>query len=205
MADLQNHAPANRFLTDRPRLCRMLSILCMFLGLTIASYPENKYEWMAWSKAQHQFLEPLLPHDPDFPRYASGIGLQLISLSFHFSPWSRDLLSNRYFLWLGKQSFAVYLLHGPMIRTVLVWMLYGFTVPADVRNEKGDIIHPKMPFPGGIRLLIALPFWIPMNYGLAMLWTTYVDPWCAKWTEVMVSYILQERDEKHRNGNLLPA
>ncbi|OIW26983.1 hypothetical protein CONLIGDRAFT_493802 [Coniochaeta ligniaria NRRL 30616] len=203
LADLQNLESANAFLTERRRLCRILSIVFILLGLTIASFPEGHAEWMTWSRIELAILKPILPNDPDFPRFASGIGLELITLGLHFSPWVRDLLSSRYLLWLGKQSFAVYLLHGPLLRWILVWMLYGVSLPADVVNDKGETVPgPALPFPGRARYITALAFWIPLNYGVALLWTTYVDPWCARMTERLVGRVLVKRNEK---GVVLPS
>ncbi|RKU43111.1 hypothetical protein DL546_004771 [Coniochaeta pulveracea] len=197
LADLQNHDAANAFLNERRRLCRILSFVLLFFGLAIASYPEDRAEWMAWSRLEHAFLVPILPEDPDFPRFASGIGLELIALGLHFSPWLRDLLSNRYFLWLGKQSFAVYLLHGPLLRWILVWVLYGVSLPADVKNDKDEWVPgPALPFPGRARYVISLMVWIPLNYGIAVLWTTYVDPWCARMTERLVNHVVLKKNEK---------
>lgn len=197
LADLQNHDGANAFLQDRRRLCRILSFVFLLSGLLIASFPEGKAEWMAWSRIELAILKPILPHDPDFPRFASGIGLELIALGLHFSPRLRDLLSNRYLLWLGKQSFAVYLLHGPLLRWILVWMLYGVSLPADVQNDKGETVPgPALPFPGRTRYIMSLLLWIPLNYAVAVVWTTHVDPWCARVTEKLVNHVLMDKNEK---------
>ncbi|TPX18281.1 uncharacterized protein E0L32_002790 [Thyridium curvatum] len=198
LSDLQNYQPAIQFLSDRARLCRVLAVVLVALGLFVASYPEGHAEWRPWSAWLHSVLVNILPGNPDFPRFSSGIGLELIALGLHFSPFIRDVLSNRYFLWLGRQSFAVYLLHGPLLRWILVWMVYGVRIPPDVTNDKGEVEHPHIPFPGGARLLVCLPFWIPLNYGCAVLWTTYVDPWCARTTERLVAYVVEDQDEKHQ-------
>lgn len=201
LCDVQNHPSANEFLVRRPRVSRVLAIVFLTLGLYVASYPEGHPEWSTWSRWQYKVLVHIVPKGGEIPRYGSGIGLQLITLGLHFMPALRDFLSSKYLLWLGKQSFAVYLLHGPLLRSVLCWMVYGIYVPPDITNENGEVLHGKLVFPGATRLLIALPFWIPLNYGAAMLWTGYVDPWCARLTERIVGYIKLPRDEK---GVLLP-
>jgi peptidoglycan/LPS O-acetylase OafA/YrhL len=198
LADLQNNDAANSFLAERLRSCRILSLLFISLGLLMASFPEGHAEWMTWSRVELAVLQPILPENPDFPRFASGIGLELVTLGLHFGPWVREhLLSSRYLLWLGKQSFAVYLLHGPLLRWILVWMLYGVNLPADGLDDKGELVAgPALPFPGRGRYIVALTFWIPLSYGVAVLWTTYVDPWCARMTELLVGRVLLRRDEK---------
>ncbi|KAI3334571.1 acyltransferase family-domain-containing protein [Ustulina deusta] len=201
MCDVQNHPSANEFLVRRPRISRVLAIIFLTLGLYVASYPEGHPEWSTWSRWQYNVLVHIVPKGGEIPRYGSGIGLQLITLGLHFMPAIREFLSSKYLLWLGKQSFAVYLLHGPLLRSVLCWMVYGIYVPPDITNESGEVLHGKLMFPGYTRLLISLPFWIPLNYGAAMLWTGYVDPWCANLTQRIVSYIKLPQDEK---GVLLP-
>ncbi|KAI1377851.1 acyltransferase family-domain-containing protein [Hypoxylon crocopeplum] len=201
LCDLQNHPPATEWLTRRAKMSRVLAAIFLVLGLYVASYPEGHPEWAAWSHYQFKVLKKIIPKDADFPRFASGIGLELFTLGLHFSPGLRDFLSSKYLLWFGKQSFAVYLLHGPLLRSVLCWMVYGIHVPPSITNDKGETIQGTLMFPSGWRLMISLPFWIPLNYGVAMLWTGYVDPWCATLTEKIVGKVMLARDEK---GVLLP-
>lgn len=189
-------------MANRPRVSKMLAIFFLVIGCFLASYPEGRSEWQSWSAWQHRLLVQILPKDPDFPRFASGLGLELITLGIHFSPFLKDVLSGKYLLWLGKQSFAVYLLHGPLLRWVLCWMVYGPRMPADGVNDVGETVPGKLIYPGGYKLMIWLPFWIPLNYGLALLWTTHVDPWCAQLTEQVVSHVKESYDEKP--GILLP-
>ena len=207
MAELQHHSASSSSSPARfPRGARLLALALLVAGLLLASYPERYVDARPWSHAQHVLLEFFSPSPrAELPRYASGLGLQLITLSLHLSPWARDLLANRTFLWLGKQSFAVYLIHGPLLRSVLCWMIFGFAIPAPATGDDGKPYQPLIPYPGHQRLLLCLPVWLPMVYGAAVAWTTYVDPWCARVTERLVAYVLPEPEEKVGGGLLLPA
>lgn len=203
LAELQNHPAGNQFLVDHSRLCRFLSPFFLILGMLVASYPEAHPEWVTWSRAIYNVFMVILPYNPDFPRFGTGLGLQLIAIGLHFSPSTRSVLSNRAFLWLGKQSFAVYLLHGPLLRSVLAWMMFGFTTLPDTKDDKGETVQHHIPFPGYKHLFLVLPIWIPMTYAAAVAWTTYIDPWCATVTERMVNYVMRADHEKLET--LLPA
>ncbi|KAK8139022.1 hypothetical protein PG984_002402 [Apiospora sp. TS-2023a] len=203
LCDIQNTPAASDFIANRTRLSGLIASVCLISGLYVASYPEGHPEWATWSRYMHNVLVAIVPEKADYPRYGSGIGLELITLGIHFSPFIKDVLSGKYLLWLGKQSFAVYLLHGPLLRWVLCWMVYGTRLPADVQNENGDWVPGQLKFPGAHKLLIWLPLWVPLNYFVANLWTSYVDPWCARVTEQIISYVKEDDGEKTSQGALL--
>ncbi|KAJ0117382.1 cyltransferase family protein [Diaporthe amygdali] len=196
IADLQNHPTTAQFISDRPRLSRILSTSLVFIGLTFASFPEGRAEWMTWSRLMLDFMRPILPDNPDFPRFASGIGLEFISLGILFSPWLQKLLSGRFLLFLGRMSFAVYLLHGPLMKTTLVWMLYGVQVLPDHENDQGEMEMTRLSYPGNMALILWQFLWLPMLYGIANLWMTYVDPWCERMTNRLVEYVTLDASEK---------
>ncbi|KAJ5416950.1 uncharacterized protein N7487_000500 [Penicillium crustosum] len=111
--------------------------------------------------------------------------------------WSNDFLSSRLLLWLGKQSFAVYLIHGTMLRVVLCWMLYGISGqpwkgPEPLTDDKrDDWLRIRPPWVVGI----SIPIWIGLVYVLATLWTAYVDTFCASMTQKLEKAVFVE-DEK---------
>lgn len=169
---------------------RVLSPALVFIGLLLASYPEHNPDWMPWSNAMLQASVYIFPKDCETPRFYSGLGLEFIALGIHFSPGFKALLSNKYLLWFGKNSFAVYLLHGNMLRTILVWMYFGFKVPGDIIHEDGGVERaPNLPMPGRVRFWFFLPIWFVILYSVANLWTKHVDPWCARMTESLVHYV----------------
>lgn len=196
IADLQNHPLTTEFITNRPRFCKALAVLLILAGLTLASFPESHAEWMAWSRALLDIMTPILPDRPDFPRFASGLGLELIALGVLLSPWLQGLLSSRYLLFLGRMSFAVYLLHGQLLKTTLVWMLYGVHVPPDHEDDQGGMVITRVKYPGNLTLVAWQLVWLPLVYGIAHLWMTYVDPWCERMTNRLVEYVKLEASEK---------
>ena len=204
LSEAQNHPASAQFLNRHPGVSRLiLSPFFLILGCFIASYPEAHPERVGWSRALYNVLSSILPNGSDYARFASGLGVQLMAIGLHFSPKMRDVLANRAFLWLGKNSFAVYLLHGPLLRSVLAWMLFGFTTQPDTLDGEGKPVHHYTPFPGMTYLYGCLVFWIPFNYAMAHLWTTYVDPWCANVSQRMVNFVLRDTAEKPQA--LLPA
>ncbi|OAA66607.1 Acyltransferase 3 [Niveomyces insectorum RCEF 264] len=205
LADVQNHPRANQFLADHTRLARLLSPLLLVAGGLVASYPEAHPERVGWANAQKAVLDTILPVNADSTRFASGFGVQLIALGLHFSPGMRDVLANRAFLWLGKQSFAVYLLHGPLLRSVLAWLVYGFKTLPPTTDAEGKQTPHYTPFPGFLHLYVVLVMWIPLNYAAAVAWTTYVDPWAANVTEKLASYVVRDATEKTAEPPLLPS
>src|SRR6202035_5572729 len=59
----------------------------------------------------------------------------ILLLSIHFSSTLRRVLSHRWFVFLGSISFPMYLIHSFMMRSVLVWVIYGL-IP-----ESGGIVR----------------------------------------------------------------
>jgi len=173
-----------------------MSIFFLVVGLYIASLPDKHHDWQPWSLALHNFLASILPAEPDFPRFSSGIGLDLIAIGLHLSPMARTILSNKFFLWLGRMSFAVYLLHNQLLRSVLCWMVYGFTLP-----KEGE---PLLTFTSAPKLFAVLPIYVGLVYGSAHLWTTHVDAWCARMSEHIVN-IVKEEDNEKPTGPALPT
>jgi hypothetical protein len=196
LADLSNHAPIQQWASARPWTRTTLSPILLVLGLFLASYPEDHAEWSAWSLGLKKFSKYILPEGFDTPRYFTAFGLELITLSIHFSPRLKDLLSNRYFLWLGKNSFGVYLIHGTLIRWILTWCFYCITIPAPVQNEKLEWRPgPNLKLRGPLVQIICYPPWFLLLYSLAYLWIKYVDPLCARWAVAIEKYVWADSEK----------
>ncbi|KAF4637797.1 hypothetical protein G7Y89_g273 [Cudoniella acicularis] len=210
LSDLSQHEAHIAWCQARKWPSRILSPIFIIFGLLLASYPEDHQEWMTWSQLMKDWSVWFFPENSQVPQFYSGVGLEFIALGIHFSPSVKGILSHKHLLWFGKNSFAVYLLHGGLLRSILTWMFYGFTTPADVIFEDGHIEPgPPLNICGRARFWFWLPIWFIILYSLANLWTRYVDPWCARVTETLVKYVFDPPEvnlntEKPASQPLLP-
>ena len=196
LADLSNHPPAIEYAQRNRWVSTIASPVLILTGLIIASYPEGEPQYTIWSSKLHSILICILPQNADIPRFSSGIGLEFLSLGIQYSPSVKNILSNKYLLWLGKNSFAVYLLHGTLLRILLTWMLFGVTLPADVTNDKGELTPgPALEIAGPLVQAICIPIWFVGLYAVANYWTQYVDPFCARLTQKLERYVFEEKTE----------
>lgn len=148
---------------------------------------------MTWSRMMGEYSSYIFPRDNDTPRFYTAIGLVFISLGIHFSPLAKNALSSKYLLWFGKNSFAVYLIHGSLLRSLMVWMYFGIHKPEDVIVDGGGVEPgPPLKICGNARFWFWMPIWLGIVYTLASLWTKYVDLWCARVTERLVRHVFED-------------
>lgn len=190
MADLQNLEPTT-VPFSKARLTGPLrtfvSLLCITVGLYIGSLPDAHFDWRPWSQNLRDNMAMVLPTDPDFPHFSSALGLDIIVVGLHLSPTARNILSNSFFRWLGRMSFAVYLLHNQILRSVLCWMVYGLSFPPEGQ---------RLTFENPGKMFFLVPIYIGLVYTAAHFWTNYVNAWCIRVSERLVNYIKEDADEK---------
>jgi hypothetical protein len=166
------------------------------IGLLVASYPGDHPEWIGWSSAMFDLAQYIFPAGVNVGKRYTAIGIDMIILAIYLSPSTKDFLANRLLLWLGKQSFAVYLVHGTMLRVILVWMLYGITgQPWEGGEASTDDEREWLPIRPRWVIAISIPVWIGLVYAVAAAWTAYVDPFCARMTQKLERAVFVE-DEK---------
>ena len=200
LSELAHHPPAQAYISSRKWLTTIVPPILISIALFLCSYPQDRPEWSAWSKVMADFAPWLFPYEADVPRFYTALGIELFTLGVQLSDVTKEFLSNKYLLWLGKNSFAVYLLHGTLLRTVLVWMFYGAIVPPNPNmtvNDKGEIpptepLHLLAP----PFLIIGLAIWFGIVYFIADFWTKHIDGFCGRVTQALEAYVFDDNDEK---------
>jgi len=177
----------------RPCLTSLLPIAIFILGLILSSYPENQAETAFWSSSLSYLGSFIIPAGGDCWRSFTSLGAQFIVLSLIFSHPLQKPFSHPFLTWLGRISLPVYLLHGPLMRTVLVWMVFGLKVPPIVQSTDKDgntfNMQPLIGLPGLPRTLISIAVFLALLLLSAHVWSVYVDRWCdniMKWVDQRV-------------------
>lgn len=200
LCDLASHPPVQEFITSKRWLSNIVSPLLIFFGLYIASFPEGRAEFFPWSKRLLQVSPYIFPREPpNLPKRWTAIGVDFAIFGIWLSPTIKEFLSNRVLMYMGRNSFAVYLTHGTLLRTVLVWFLYGISGQPwhTTKNDKGEVQQPEpLKRRGPHAFIIGIPVWMCIVYVVAHYWTVYVDSWCARMTQKLEDLVFEE-DEKN--------
>lgn len=183
LSDLSHNTTLESWIEKHSHLRKMLSIPLTVSGLFIASYPGENPAWSFWSEYLFRLAQWIFPPEVNFGKRYTAIGVDMLTLAIFFSPSTKEFLSNRLLLWLGKQSFAVYLVHGTMLRVVLCWMLYGISgEPWEGGEAMTDDDRDWLPLRPPWVVGLSIPAWIALVYAIAAAWTAYVDTFCASMT-----------------------
>lgn len=122
-----------------------------------------------------------------------GVGATVAGV--FFSRRARRLLTVPILNFAGRVSFAVYLLHGSLVRMLLVALVYGpaalckqgtTKVPPAVDENNNPIPEanvytgplPRVSTP--VLVLIDMPLFFAVLYAVGYAWSLFVDPWCTR-------------------------
>ena len=196
LSDLSHSMALKNWIKTHPYGRKMIIVPLAIIGLLVASYPGENPEWMGWSNSMFDLAQYIFPPETDIGKRYTALGIDLIILAIYLSPSAKEFLANSVLLWLGKQSFAVYLVHGTMLRVVLVWMLYGISgQPWEGGEALTDDEREWLPLRPPWVVAISIPVWIGLVYAVAAAWTAYVDPFCARMTQKLERAVFTEDDQ----------
>jgi peptidoglycan/LPS O-acetylase OafA/YrhL len=202
-------------LADLPRVehavIKCVPYLSATLALFLMSFPDEYYDWAPWSRQLHELASVLFPSRVQLGRAWPGIGAQILCYSICFSHSLRQALSQKFLVWLGGVSYSLYLLHGPLMRSVLAWLVFlpmaGFgewVTPEDenyVASEGNDYI----PLPGWPAFSFILPVFWAFLLLVVHLWSSKVEPKFAAVTIWVENLALGKKTGGTDSEALLPT
>jgi hypothetical protein len=206
LCDLGSEKRFRDFVNGHPKVRRAVLTTLIVLGWYVACYPGEHWEWAAWSRQLEWIGHYLIPEGAaSYPKRFTAIGWDLIVTGIWLSPTLQNMFSNKLFMWVGRNSFAVYLTHGTVMKVGLARLIYGWSTkpywveqpPAEGEGEAIEHFIPRSS--NWFVWAIAIPTFFVVQYTLAHLWTTYVDSLCAKATKWLEDTMF-ESDEDEKNG-----
>lgn len=178
---------------------KVIPSLMMVLGLFIWSFPQENPEWAPWSRGMTNFMRVIGPNDePDkISRYWVSLGVSIVMLGVTFSQNAKKVLTLPFFNFLGRCSFAVYLLHNLLARSLLVWLLYG---PAAWGTPSVDKEGNMVPLtrPSTLIFCVMMPVFYALLYGIAFAWITYVDSFCVRMVNKLRDIMFREEEKPQK-------
>jgi hypothetical protein len=216
LAELAQHRPTQNFIASHQRLLTfVVAPLILLIGGFVGSYPQEHEDWSSWSRFLLQHLvDPegdgsrgsiIVPRGTDRQRRTSAFFIMCVSVSLFLSPLFQKLLSHRLLIWLGHHSFAVYLVHGTILRTVGIWIAYGISGEPWEEAGKNEDGTPReqewIPPRGRPHTMVAIVVFVVLTYTAAWAWMRWVDTACARATQWLENRVFDD-EEGEGNGEL---
>ncbi|EXJ78093.1 hypothetical protein A1O3_09254 [Capronia epimyces CBS 606.96] len=156
-------------------------------ALVMMSFPGSFYESAAWSTWLHDVAIRHVPADitNTVDRMYGSLGGILLIVGIIISPHARWLLSRRPLQLLGKISFAIYLLHGMLMRTVFAWVLHlGHPKQqlAQYTEDGAEYYVERYLVPGFFQCALATVVLMVCVAGASHVWNLKLEPVFAKIT-----------------------
>ncbi|OJJ44574.1 hypothetical protein ASPZODRAFT_694755 [Penicilliopsis zonata CBS 506.65] len=145
------------------RVCHRNRWLGVFVtGLYIGSSPNNGFKWTPG----YIWLARLTPKTyPEPHRFPQTIGAVLIVLAINRSPAIQRLFTNPFSQYLGRISFAFYIVHGPILHSL------GYSIMPSI----WAVVGRQTDFQAGLGFLLGWLVCLPISICVADLFWRAVD------------------------------
>jgi peptidoglycan/LPS O-acetylase OafA/YrhL len=172
-------------LSFSPTLLRRLCALSPFLspallvfGAYLMSYPQEDFLRAIWSRNLDFFIQHIAPRVHSNERFSVSLGAICLVAGIMISQRARCILSHRFPVWLGSVSYAIYLLHTTLMRTVLVNILL-----LGSKKEEHDLLWTgtvqkvqAYTLPGFWWSAISVSIFWAVLLACSQAWKVYVEP-----------------------------
>ncbi|KAK2738378.1 hypothetical protein FQN57_007055 [Myotisia sp. PD_48] len=196
-------------------LVKVLPFCGVALGLYLCSYPDSFAEYAPWSRQLQQLGLNIFPKHAMLGRVWPNLGAQVLCFSVMYSPHMRQVLSTAWLKWLGGLSFSIYLLHGPLMRTVLAWVVFGprsILESTPVTGETTVDSSGPIPQPGDLSIALRIPVFLFILLFVARTWNKRVEPYLAtatinlgKFSQSFAKDVPRFHDAKLVDREVLPS
>jgi len=206
LAEVSMTSLVSNFSTSRSTLKHSLPYISVILGWYFISFPKFHSEAVPWSFALLRIATNIFPYGCDIHGYYGHVGVTLIVTGIVFSSTMQRFFCTRTLQWLGARSFPIYLIHGPIIRSFLNWILFRGATPAwrDIHDKEGNLIgtFPMFPIPAPWKFIFALPIFFVVVLVLSDLWNRHVEPPCATATKWLEEKMCGSHSERRTIGKI---
>ena len=192
----------------------------MAFGLFLGCYPERRAETAVWSYQLRRLGEQIFPWGTELQRALPTVGGILVIVGVLLCQPMQKVLSISVLTWLGEISFALYLIHGTLLKSTLftlIW-LFGYEekaiasihhthVEVDKENEVEIVQYPpdmKITLPTRMKLLCILPLWWITTLCVCQLWVLFVEPRCGELLDWIEKKIFPSQSGETEKRAILP-
>jgi len=175
------------------------------------SYPSSYAEAASWSLWLRDFATDYFPPEANFAleRMYGSLGGILLIIGILISPHARWALSRPPLLWLGKVSFAIYLIHGMFLRTVFAWALHlGHSKQTMTEHSPNGEEYQvqRYPLPGSFQCAFATAIMGACVGVASHFWHMRLEPVFARITAKLEEIVKGkiETEPKPNGGAILP-
>ncbi|EXJ73928.1 uncharacterized protein A1O5_02222 [Cladophialophora psammophila CBS 110553] len=179
------------------------------VSLVFMSYPGSYAEAASWSTWLRDFATQYFPTEATaaIERMYGSLGGILLIVGILISPHARWTLSRPLLLWLGKISFAIYLIHGMFLRTVFAWALHlghSKQIMTEHTPSGEEYNVERYPLPGYFQRAVATVIMGACVGVASHFWNLKLEPLFAKITARLEGIVTGNVEpEPKSNGNTI--